>query len=169
MPASSVPRVVAWHIPDLVLLPNQCTKMKSDLLVGLVDVWAPSNDCCSCYRAHTPPVHFEGLRMLSGGWVPCQLRPGVFSASCADPESACQDSERILLFPPASGDPVVCYSLFLYEFSSTVGFHEPWHQSKGVITQQQRVQIWPSLPPPGVQVVAAQKCNPRSSSTPCFG
>ena len=48
--------------------------------------------------------------------------------------------------PPASGDPVVCYSLVPCELSSAVGFHHPWHQGKGVITQQEIVQIWSSLP-----------------------
>ena len=51
------------------------------------------------------------------------------------------------LLPSASGDPVVCYSLFLCSLSSAVGFfNKPWHQGEFVVIQQKVVQIWPSLP-----------------------
>ena len=38
--------------------------------------------------------------------------------------------------PHASGDPVVCYSFFRFKLSYAVGFHHPWHQGKGIVTQQ---------------------------------
>ena len=49
-------------------------------------------------------------------------------------------------YPPASGDLVFGYSFIPCELSSAVGFDHPWHQAKGVITQEEVVQIWPSLP-----------------------
>ena len=61
------------------------------------------------------------------------------------PESAHQYSKCIFHCTPASGDPVVFYSLFPCELCSALGFHYPWHQSKGVVTQQEIVQIWLSL------------------------
>ena len=47
---------------------------------------------------------------------------------------------------PASGDPVGCFSLFPCELSSAIGFHYPLHKGKGVVTQKEIVQIWPSIP-----------------------
>ena len=41
----------------------------------------------------------------------------------------------------ASGHPVVAYSFFPCEWSSAVGFYHLWLQGKGVITQQEVVQI----------------------------
>ena len=55
------------------------------------------------------------------------------------------DIPNTFSYPPASGDPVVCYSLFPCELSSAVGFHKPGHQGKGIVTQEKVVQIWPSL------------------------
>ena len=54
--------------------------------------------------------------------------------------------------PPATGDPVVCYSLFPCELSFVVGFHKQHYQNKSIVTQQEIVV----LPPPGVQGMEAQ-------------
>ena len=48
--------------------------------------------------------------------------------------------------PPTFRDHVVCHSLFPFDLSSAVGFNKPWHQGKGVVTQQKILHIWLSLP-----------------------
>ena len=47
--------------------------------------------------------------------------------------------------PIASGDPVVGHCFFPCDLSSASGFQHPWHQCQSIITQQEVVQIWPSL------------------------
>ena len=49
-------------------------------------------------------------------------------------ESTCQDSKHIFDNRPASGEPVVGYSLFRCEMSSAVGFHKPGIKAKTLST-----------------------------------
>ena len=74
------------------------------------------------------------------------LKPLAFAPRCPVVPLLTNIFKCILYHSPASIDRVVCYSFFLWEFSSALGFYHPWHQGKSIITQQEIVQIWPSIP-----------------------
>ena len=129
----------------------------SNLSVGLTDVWPPLKDSCSCHLAHTPPVHFVGLLCHMLGLVPwCVLSKtphvktmslttfGLCSIVSSSTLNVLTDIPKCIFhYPPASGDPVVCYFFFPCVLSSGVLFYTPWHQGEGVVTKQ---DIWSSFP-----------------------